>query len=208
MKRNSLNAPAVQQQELFSFLKNNNEIFYSHMFHSLESPVSLRSLDMETDLMVIHHWVNMDYAKQFWQMNVGLEELATCYAKIMHTPATHSMVAVYKSELIAQIDLYKATEDAVGKLFHATEYDYGIHFLMAPNQLRIASLSTIVFSTVIEFLFQFACVKRIIGEPDSGNEKANALVKRIGFRFQHLIQLPDKEANLYFCDRSGFIPFH
>lgn len=208
MNRNSLNAPTVQQQELFSFLKNNKEIFFSRMFHSLESPVSLRSLDIETDLTVIHQWVNLDYAKQFWQMNVGLQELSAYYATIMTAPATHSIVAVYKCQLIAQIDLYKATQDVVGKLFQATEYDYGVHFLMAPNQLRIPSLSTIIFSTVIEFLFQCACVKRVIGEPDSSNAKANALVQRIGFRFQKRITLPDKEANLYFCDRSGFIPFH
>lgn len=200
--------PGLQQEELFAFLKTQTGFCFTKTIHSSGFPVSLRSLDPAIDLPLIHDWVNRSYAQQFWQLAVDLPELRTLYDSVMNNETTHSIVAVYREQLVAQIDLYHAQEDEVGKCFDVTRFDYGVHFLMAPLHEPVRSLSTMIFSTVLEWLFQFRCVQRVVGEPDHRNAKANALVQRIGFRFQKRITLQDKEANLYFCDRSGFIPSH
>ncbi len=195
---------AAEQEELFSYLKSTTGELFAKRFRS--STISLRSLDPEHDLRKIHKWVCLPYAKRFWQLDVGFAELHALYSSVMQCRHTHSIVAVYNNQLVAQVDLYHAPADEVSKCYAAGPNDYGIHFLMAPATERIPSFSTAVFSTAVEWLFGFACVQRIIGEPDSLNEKANALVQRVGFRFQHPIALPDKLANLYFCKRSDFIP--
>lgn len=198
----------LQEEELFRFLKKGRQVLFTKNILSPASPLSFRSLNVELDLPTIHIWVNQSYAKKFWQLDVGLCELDLLYRSIIERENTHSIVACYRNQLVAQVDLYHAPADETGKCFPATKNDYGVHFLMAPLTEPIPSFSSIIFSAAIEFLFQFACVHRVIGEPDSRNVKANALVQRVGFRFQKQISLPDKVANLYFCEHSSFIPFH
>lgn len=198
--------PVLQEEELFHYLKKRTATLFTRTVSSLPSALELRSLDLNGDLHTIHNWVNQPYAKKFWQMDVGLPELVAFYRTVIEREHTHSIVACYKNQVVAQIDLYHAPVDEVGRCFDATINDYGVHFLMAPVNKPIPSFSTIVFSAAIEFLLQFACVHRVVGEPDSRNVKANELVQRVGFRFQQQVLLPDKVANLYFCERSSFIP--
>ena len=186
-------------------MKKRTETLFGSTFDSSLSVIELRSLDLQKDLPTIHNWVHQPYAKKFWQMDIGLAELEAFYRSVLERAHTHSIVACYNNELVAQIDIYHAPFDEVGRCYPATINDYGVHFIMAPVGERIPSFSTIIFSAAIEFLFQFSCVHRVVGEPDSHNVKANELVQRAGFRFQQQIVLPDKEANLYFCDRSSFL---
>ncbi|HLP37720.1 GNAT family N-acetyltransferase [Lacibacter sp.] len=197
--------PELQEEELFHYLKKRTETLFGRTFDSSLSVIELRSLDLQKDLPTIYNWVHQPYAKKFWQMNIGLAELEAFYLSVLKRADTHSIVASYNNQLVAQIDLYHAPFDEVGKCYPATMNDYGLHFIMAPVSERIPSFSTIVFSAAVEFLFGFSCVHRVVGEPDSCNVKANELVQRAGFRFQQQIVLPDKVANLYFCDHSSFI---
>lgn len=206
MNLQSTAVPVLQAEELFYFLKKHTAPLFKFTFGSPSSVIELRSLDLHGDLPTIHQWVMQPYAKKFWQMEMPLSELASFYQTVLDSMHTHSLVASYNNQLVAQIDVYHAPFDAVGKCYAASINDYGVHFIMAPKQERIPCFSTTVFIAAIQFLFQFSCVHRIVGEPDCENVKANALVQRAGFRFQQQIVLPDKVANLYFCERSGFIP--
>jgi RimJ/RimL family protein N-acetyltransferase len=51
------------------------------------------------------------------------------------------------------------------------------------------------------FLFSFDDIQNIYGEPDIENSKANALVKKAGFRFLKRQRLSYKTANIYICNR-------
>jgi RimJ/RimL family protein N-acetyltransferase len=96
--------------------------------------------------------------------------------------------------------------------YDTTPNDYGIHLLMSPYKellsktaLGLKGLSVHVLVTMLDFLFSFKSVTRIIAEPDSENKAANCLAQNACYRFMKEIQLSYKTANLYSYDREDFL---
>jgi acetyl CoA:N6-hydroxylysine acetyl transferase len=167
--------------------------------------ITIRSLCLETDIPLIYEWVNQDYAKRFWQMDGRpLGEITMVYEQIMLCDFAQSFIACCNHKPVCQLDVYHAMQDEVSLHYKAHQGDYGIHVLMAPNRTPMPGLSAQVLQAFMEYFFLCPEVERIIGEPDAENARANALVRKLGFRFRKQINMSYKTANLYTCTYTDF----
>jgi acetyl CoA:N6-hydroxylysine acetyl transferase len=178
-----------------------NFIYYSQFAH-LPNLICFKSLDLEKDLPVIHRWVNMDYAKTFWQMEGSFEPLLEVYEKIMGHANAHSFVGFYGDQLICQLDLYMIGVDELSYHLPGEEEHCGFHLLMAPRTKTIPGLTSALVRGFLEYYFSFPAAQKMYGEPDTRNQKSIALVKQAGFEFQRTISLSYKTAFLYSLSRS------
>lgn len=165
--------------------------------------LGIRPFHLERDAPTVHRWVNMPYARRFWGMQGPLEALRAHYAAFLGSGNGFSLMFFLGSRPVAQIDVYAAVTDEIRDHYDARIDDYGIHVLMGPHRRPIPRLSQHVLLTCLSFLFTLP-VGRVMGEPDARNVKANALVRKLGFRFIKQISMSYKTANLYALDRDVF----
>lgn len=168
--------------------------------------LEIRPLSLTRDITVLHQWVNMDYTKKFWQMEGSYTQIYHHYDKFLSSGAGDSLMFFFSgsSTPVAQVDFYNPMLDELGTMYDVQEDDIGIHLLMGPPVQPVKGLTTNVMLCCISYLFIMGA-KRIIGEPDMNNEKANKLVKRVGFEFVKPVTLSYKTANLYFLEKDQFL---
>ena len=166
--------------------------------------ISLQSLQIEKELPVIHRWVNLPYTQTYWQMAGTYEKLEATYHDIQENPHAHSFVGYLGEELVCQMDLYQIGTDELSNHLPGEGDQCGIHFIMAPLSNRIPGLSIQLFQLILHYYFSFQQSKKMFGEPDHQNKKANDLVNSIGFQFLRPLQLSYKKANLYVIEKQMF----
>lgn len=196
--------PEILSTDLRDFEK---IVFHRKRFHQGGEELIIKPLCLDRDIPIIHRWVNEPYAHKYWQMQGGIDELYAHYEKFLDSGVGYSLMFSLKDKPVAQIDFYDVTADEIRDLYDAMPGDHGIHVLMAPYEKPVPRLSANVVITCLSFLFTLS-IDRIIGEPDAENERANELVKRVGFRFVKQVQMSYKTANLYSYSREDFLKEH
>lgn len=164
---------------------------------------------LSRDMRTIHKWVNLDYAKRFWQMDYTYGKLYKHYEAFLDRRVGGSLTFFMdnRKRPLALMDFYQVIVDEIGSFYEAGPEDVGIHFLMAPIKKKVPGLSRNVLLTGLSYLFSLG-VERIVGEPDARNEKANQLVTSVGFTFIKEIQMSYKRAHLYLYERNDFLKDH
>jgi hypothetical protein len=164
----------------------------------------VRPLQLDKDILLIHEWVNMEYAV-YWQLqNSTVEKVTAMYTDLINTPHVQPFMGFYNDKPAFLVEYYDAVKDRIGQYYDAQPGDYGFHILMSPPGTPIKNFTWHVFTVIIGFLFSDTRVKRLIVEPDARNEKIHLLNKRAGFEYQQLITLPEKTAHLAFLTRESY----
>jgi acetyl CoA:N6-hydroxylysine acetyl transferase len=186
-------------------LKSSKKSIFSQPF-GMEKTFSIRTLDMDTDLPVLHGWVNSPHAIPFWQMEGPLELLEKTYREVMSNPHACSFIGCLEGIPVCQIDAYDPLFDLMANYFEANNGDLGMHLLLAPYKTDVQNLSTKIVSAFCEYVFSTGLVERVITEPDKDNRAANWLLYRLKFLFVGEIELPEKKANLFILSKHSFNP--
>jgi RimJ/RimL family protein N-acetyltransferase len=185
-----------------------NIILYRKYFADFGYTIIMKPFSLRRDITRLHHWVNSPYALEFWQMQGTIPQLYKHYEQFLQSGNGYSFLFFIGKKPVGLIDFYYALSDEIKTHYNAGINDYGIHVLMAPPGKKvIRGLSVNMVITCLYYLFTLS-VERIIGEPDIKNEKANRLVKRVGFRLIKEVQLSYKKANLYWYDKTDFQKEH
>lgn len=165
---------------------------------------SLRPLQMEQDIPVIHDWVNREYAR-YWQMqHTTPEEVRTAYHSIIQTKGTKVLMGFYNNKPAFLLECYWVKNDPLGTYYDARPGDFGFHILVAPAEKPIHNFTWNVFTVIIDYMLSDPAVERLVVEPDVRNEKIHILNKRAGFEYRKIISLPQKQAYLAFCTREQY----
>jgi hypothetical protein len=183
---------------------NPEQLLYSIYVSSVQALVSLRSLHLQSDLDLIHHWVNQPYAKRFWQMNGSCDFLLGNYQRLLTSPVAHSFIGLINGKTSFMIDAYSIVADELKDHTDSGEHDTGLHLLMAPPRELKKNWSLAALQAFQDFYFSFPVAERLFGEPDRDNHAANQLSIRAGFQFLKEVQMSYKTANLYCLSRSHF----
>ncbi|KOU19031.1 siderophore biosynthesis protein [Streptomyces sp. WM6372] len=174
--------------------------------------VRFTPVDPATDSAVLHAWVVEERA-EFWGMNgAGRELVQEIYEDVDRRDTHHAYMVRLDDEPVALFQTYQPEEDRVSECYEVREGDIGVHLMLAPITGRPRpGFSRILIGSLIRFVFRNPAVLRTVGEPDARNEKAIALLGRIGFVRQGEItlpeidlpeiHLPEKRAVLAFLDR-------
>ncbi|WP_395244976.1 GNAT family N-acetyltransferase [Agromyces sp. MMS24-K17] len=169
-------------------------------------PLELRVLDVDDprDLDVLDDWVRRPWAG-FWGLaDHSREELREVYRFVDSLPTHHAFLLRRDGEPIVLLQTYEPEHDPVGERYDVEPGDAGIHFFLGGRGAPTAGLMTRVFVALGGFLFADPAVRRIVVEPDVGNDRAVALMTRLGFVPGPVIDLGHKRARLAFLDRERF----
>ncbi|HUX84897.1 MAG TPA: GNAT family N-acetyltransferase [Chitinophagaceae bacterium] len=166
----------------------------------------LRSLDPSSDLDLVHSWACMPHAREFWGMSLHPKAFQAWYNMVLRGPGAHAYLGLLEGRPVCQLEVYDPRGLEIGMKYPVMAGDLGIHLLMGPDRRILPGLSGKVLRSVLEFLFSFPGVRRIIAEPDSRNRAAHLVARQAGFRYWDTVSLKDKEARLYGCSRTEFFP--
>ncbi|WP_298773154.1 GNAT family N-acetyltransferase [uncultured Shewanella sp.] len=177
----------------------------THYFRNVEGigQIEIRDLHVPDDLSLVHHWVNLPYAK-FWGMQgQSLNQVIKEY-DIKPDQSCQVYMGCIDNTPQFLIELYDPKEDILGQHYDVQSGDIGMHILIAPADKPISGFTFDVFCSVMDCIFSIFNANRVVVEPHHKNEKILRLNKKAGFIHERLIQLPEKRAYLGFCTREQF----
>ncbi|MEU6077967.1 GNAT family N-acetyltransferase [Micromonospora sp. NPDC047074] len=166
--------------------------------------VTIRPLDPDTDIDLIHGWVSQERAR-FWGMrDAGRDRVEEIY-RYLDSLTTHHAWLVHRDDTpVALFQTYDPAADPVGEYYEVLPGDHGTHLLIgAPTGIERGFTGTLL-NVLFGFVFADPRHQRVIAEPDARNEKAVRRLLRTGFVAGPLIDLPEKQARLLFLDRETF----
>lgn len=180
------------------------EVVHKRYFNNGELEIAIRGFNPETDIEILHEWVNMDYTKKFWEMDGPIKDLEEAYIKHLGVDYSHPYIGTLNGEPIFTLELYWAIKDEVGKYYPFHPGDYGFHMLIAPAERRIPNFSYYALTMCMEHFFSFDKLHRMIGEASAAHMGTHNLITKVGCEFNKALVLPYKTSNLTFCLREQF----
>ncbi|WP_282080544.1 GNAT family N-acetyltransferase [Aquimarina algiphila] len=192
---------SVQQQT--DFVATSKEGYEFSSTYENFGDIHIRHFNLEKDSVVLHDWVNRDYAI-FWGMqHYSIEQVKAEYAKLMTPDHYDVFVGMYKEEPVFIVERYHPQKDIIKDYYQAQQNDCGIHIIVAPrSENKIKNFTWYMFNTITNFIFQNQQVHRILVEPDIRNKKMFAICQRVGFQLNAIVELPHKTAQLAFLTRQ------
>jgi siderophore synthetase component len=180
-----------------------DEVIYSRYFPKEDITISLRSFDVERDLEMVHDWFNQEHAKPIWKMDGPIRALETFYRTLIPSDHSHSIIGEINGEPTFTIEPYWPMRDTVGAYYDALATDYGAHLLIAPTD-KNKKFSFCIGQMIMDLVFMNPVVGKCIGEAAVESRAMHIFVTRLGFKFQRIIKMPAKDANLTFCYREWY----
>jgi RimJ/RimL family protein N-acetyltransferase len=170
---------------------------------------SLRRLDVDRDLDLLHSWMNDPEVARFWKMPWSRDQIASYLGR--QDRSTHS--TPYLGELggvpMSYVELYRADLDPLAQYYYAREHDAGLHALMGPTEYRARGLVAQLLRTLTTWqLDADPHATRVVIEPDVENKRAIQLAQVAGFRRSMDLDLPNKRAALMVRDRVRHLEPH
>ncbi|QYL28029.1 N(6)-hydroxylysine O-acetyltransferase [Mycobacterium shottsii] len=164
---------------------------------------SLRRLDPEGDLDLMHSWMNDPEVARFWRKPWPRPQIAS-YLFDQHCSA-HSVpyLGLLDGAPISYWELYRADLDPLARHYAAREHDAGLHSLLGPAECRGRRLAADLLRIVSTWqLDADPSADRVIAEPDVNNTRMIRALERAGFERTADLDLPDKRAALMIRDRQ------
>ncbi|MGV0633104.1 GNAT family N-acetyltransferase [Mycolicibacillus trivialis] len=165
---------------------------------------SLRPLDIDRDLDLIHGWMNDPDVAEFWRKAWPREHIAAYLRDQQQSSHSAAYVGELSGAPMSYWELYRADLDPLAEYYPACAHDAGVHLLIGPTHCRGRGLAETLLRLVSGW--QLAAdpkATRVVGEPDVRNERVIRVAERAGFRRVTTIDLPDKRAALIIRERPS-----
>ncbi len=182
-------------------LGDKNPVVFKKYYKELNGKISFRSLNLQEDLSLIHDWVNMDYSKDYWQMNGQFSQLYAIYQCMELNPYSHSFIGQFNDNIVCQFDVYSVFADELRDHIACESHDCGFHLLMAPNHKPMPGLTKAVVKAFLDYYFSFDKARRMYAEPDMLNMKSIRLLQHCGFNMLKTVQMSYKKAAVYVLEK-------
>lgn len=179
------------------------DIFFKRYFAKEDVTMSMRPIDLDHDLEMLHEWFNREHAIKIWQMNWPIDELETYYRLMLPGDEAHSYIIAGNDEPNCNIEVYWACADIVGDYYEVLPTDYGTHQFIAPTdpKKKYVSPST---QSMVDYVFAQPEVGKMVGEGSVDSLASMMNKAHVGFKVDKVIEMPHKKANLNFCYREWY----
>lgn len=164
----------------------------------------IKPMNLDKELGILHKWLNMNYAK-FWMLQGTTQEQVRTEFEHMEKQGNRFFIGEFEGSPAFMAVFYDASKDQISNYYNYKKGDFGMHVLVAPAEKPIHGFTWNVFKTIMEFMFSYEEVKRVVVEPDRDNEKIHKLNKRAGFEYLKEVKLPEKWASLALCTRKQYL---
>ncbi|MEJ2418137.1 MAG: GNAT family N-acetyltransferase [Exilibacterium sp.] len=180
-------------------------VFFKGAFSNTGSKLqlSLRPLDVERDIEMLHEWFHRKHTIAYWAMNKSLQMLETFYVNLQASDYSHAFIGEINGTPAFVTEYYWCARDPVGKYYDTQIGDYGMHICIAAEK-KEQRHSVAVIRTILDYLFSQPEVERCIGESHRDAKAALGLFEKVGYVLQRVIALPHKPANLTVLTRENY----
>lgn len=158
---------------------------------------TLRPLDPDGDLDLVHHWVTQERAV-FWGMTDHTrEEVREVYAYLTSLDTHHAYLVHDGPHPVAIFQTYEPEHDPVEEAYDVQRGDLGVHLFIGPGD-RVPGFTGALTRFLLGEVLADPAVQRIVVEPDVRNERSIARFLREGFEPGPVVDLGHKTARLAF----------
>lgn len=165
---------------------------------------ALRPVDPESDTETLHRWLTHPKSV-FWLMGQAtLGEVRREFRDIAADPHRQAYLGLHEGQPAFLMERYDPAHRELNGAYEHQPGDVGMHFLVAPTDTPMRGFTLAVLVTVMESLFSTESTKRVVVEPDVGNEAVHALNSAVGFEVVGTLALPGKDAYLSTCTREQY----
>ena len=165
--------------------------------------VSLRPVDPDHDIEMLHEWFHREHTLKIWQMNWSLFKLEQYYRKNHAGNHMFSYIGMVNGEPTFNVEVYRAIADFVGDYYEVLPDDYGTHFMIATTD-KSKKHPVLCMRAILDWLFNEPKVGRLVGEGSVESMPALVNKAQVGFRLQKVIEMPHKKAYLNICYRDWY----
>lgn len=183
----------------------NNKYTYKKHDHTINKTIAFRPVELETDLPIIHNWMNQNHVIPFWKLNFDLDKMQQHLEKILAYKHQTSYIGYLDDVPISYWESYWAIDDVIAKCYPAEKYDQGIHLLIGEPEYLGKGYALPLLRAMTFYQLENIKTQKIVTEPDIRNAKMIHVFEKCGFVFQKHIELPDKTGALMFCKRENFL---
>ncbi|WP_327696344.1 GNAT family N-acetyltransferase [Streptomyces sp. NBC_00459] len=180
--------------------------------------VRVLRLDPVADAGVVHGWVS-EPRSAFWGMNgLSEEQVAEIYGHLDTLDTHHAYLLVQDGTAVGLLQTYEPEADRVSECYAVEPGDIGVHLLLAPAGAEGGrpGWSAALMAVLAQYVLVVLGRRRVVVDPDVGNEKAVARFLRQGFVAGPVVvlpeidlpdvYLPEKRAQLAFLSREVAFP--
>ncbi|MGC4770082.1 GNAT family N-acetyltransferase [Micromonospora sp. DT44] len=162
--------------------------------------VTIRPVRPDDDADLLHGWVTTDRAR-FWGMREASRERVREIYAYLDSLDTHHAYLVHRDGVPAALaQTYEPGADPVGECYEVRPGDVGVHLLVGPAVTVERGFTGALFGAILAFVLADPGRLRVVMEPDVRNDRMHRRLLRSGFRPGPEIELPEKNAQLYFLD--------
>ncbi|MCQ4362116.1 acetyltransferase [Mycobacterium gordonae] len=170
----------------------------------LPGTFTLRLLDPDGDLDVLHSWMNDPEVARYWKKAWPREQIAAYLREQQLSSHSTPYVGELNGVPMSYWELYRADLDPLAQYYDAREHDAGVHLLLGPTDCRGRRLGADLLRVVSAWqLDADPLATRVIGEPDASNVRLIRVATLAGFRHVADIDLPHKRAALIIRTRDS-----
>lgn len=177
-------------------------VAYSKHFATEQVIISLRLLCLASDLPVIYHWLPWEYTRHL-KKEAHVDHLQEIYSRIASSGTSQSFMVLHNNSTLAQADVYQASADDISLQYNVSPGDYRLQFLIKPERLLASNHALCALQTILEFLFTFVEVTRVVMLLEE-NEFLNNKIEKAGFSFHTKTGSRQKTSRLYICTKESY----
>lgn len=166
-------------------------------------PFTLRAVDPDVDLALVHRWMNAPHVVPFWRQAWTPDVTARYLADQLAGDVSRPSVGLLAGEPVSYWEIYRPIAEPVGAAYPAKPDDLGVHVLIGEAAMTGKGLGTLLLSVVRDALFAAApqC-RQIVAEPDFDNHASLRAFSNAGFTASGQVALPGKTAMLMIARRE------
>ncbi|WP_262852508.1 GNAT family N-acetyltransferase [Mumia quercus] len=164
--------------------------------------VTVRVLDPDGDLDLLHRWVTADRARFWGLQDLDAQELRDLYAYVDGLTTHHAYLVCRDGDPFALIQTYVPEHDPVGEYYDPEPGDVGLHLFLGEHVGTREQQWAVMLQTFVGFVLGPASTRRIVVEPDVRNVRVLRVLERLGFTGGAQVSLPGKTARLAFLERT------
>lgn len=156
---------------------------------------SLRRLDPDADLDLLHAWMNDPAVARFWELAKPRAEIAEYLRAQCGNGWCSPCLGLLDGAPMSYWELYDPQREGLALHYPAQPGDIGLHLLLGPESARGRGLGAPLLRAVTDWQFaQDARVRRIVAEPDVRNLASIRVFERAGFTRHGELDLVGKRA--------------
>ncbi|MCH1782791.1 GNAT family N-acetyltransferase [Psychrobacter glaciei] len=166
---------------------------------------ALRPVKYPDDMPLLYKWMHAEHVVDQWQLHLPMPQLKTHFEKMLADDHQRLYLILCDDKPIGYTEIYETARDRLSQYYKAKETDMGWHILLGDPAVVGKGYLKPTGMMISKFIFEHTEAKKIVVEPDSKVEVYQWIADSFAYRVQRLIEMPEKTAALYFCNRDEFL---